>query len=400
MKGKFFKPLVLFVINFPAVCISSSEPLEYTGSFAPDWLYEFPPAAFSAGSSPDVLFVEDGGGYWLYNVETNDNRLITKDAPGLDGYSFGLYWGSDQIMVLYPSDQVDNRVPVEILGGLQVNKFGIDGASLKISKWLDSEDILISDTVPYVLKDRKFAPPEDHDYSYHTPTQSGLVVIDDQRYVTSGYEDQSLEIRSLPDGRLLNRWVLGKWYSSRRITHIAVVDNRLIVASDGGRIEERSLETGEVLWSIRPCRGGGAYFRHSSQFQHMGKVPSPPLESINIDGDIYYTCGAKFGRIGRDGGEWRHDVLLTKKQLSGPVSTVETLPHTVLSVLVLHEGDVLVVDREKRAVVQTLPKTREWHPNAVTYIAATHQLLTVGEDGTIHLFAVPDDRRSGSLSEL
>src|SRR5690606_13594668 len=103
----YLKSLTLFLINFPIICLASSEPLTLSGSFEPGWLYGFPPAVFAAKNSPDVLFVEDGGGYWLYNVSTNDNRLITKDAPGLEGFSYGVYWGSHQIMVLYPSDQVN-----------------------------------------------------------------------------------------------------------------------------------------------------------------------------------------------------------------------------------------------------------------------------------------------------
>lgn len=401
MKSKFsLRNSLVIIILFPTLCLANANPLKSSGSFSLKWPYDSVPTAFASESSPHVVFLGGDGTYWLFNVETGENQLIAKDdLTGPEGHARGVFWGGGEVLLLYSKEVFDKKEPPQFKRGPKILRYGIEGASLRVSKWIHNQDILISDTVPYVLKGRKFAQPEDHDYSYHTPTQSGLVVINDQRYITSGYEDQSLEVRSLPDGKLLNQWVLGKWYSSRRITHIAVVDNRLLVATDGGRIEERSLETGEVIWSIRPCRGGGAYFRYSSQYQHMGRASSPPLESINIDGHIYYTCGRTFGVIARDDDQWRHEILLTKKQLPDAVSTVETLPHTNLSVLVLLEGDVLVADRNKREIVQALPKTRKWHPNSVTYIAATHQLLTVGEDGKIHLFEVPYENKSDNVMD-
>lgn len=390
MKSKdIFRQIIVFSFLCVNFSFADEVPLKHVESFDLKRLYDFPVSAFASETSPVVLLVESGV-YWWFNAITGEHQLIAKsELLGGDGLSYGAYWGGDSIMMLYPPEDVDKKEHHQTKGAPEIVRYGIDGASLRIAKWVESQDLLISHIIPYVLEGRSFKPPRNFDYYHHTPRQSGLVVIDEKRYVTSGYEDQSLVVRSLPDGKILNRWVLGKWYSSRRINHIAVVHDRLLVASDGGRIEERSLETGEVLWSIRPCRGGGAFFRHSSQNLHMGRSESPPLESINIDGDVYYTCGPTFGRIGRVNNEWHHEVILTKKQLPGAVSTVETLPHTSLSVLVLHNGDVLVVDREKREIVQALPKTLEWHPNSATYIAATHQLLTVGEDGRIHLFDVP-----------
>lgn len=375
----------------PGINIADEEPLKRVDSITLKLLYERTPAAFSAQNSPHVLFVESGGAYWMFNAESKKHQLIAKDDIfGSGDISHGIYWENDKAMLLYMSSATsDEKASVTQNGTPPVVRAQIDGASLRISKWVENRGILISGTNPFIMKDGRFRAQGESRHP-HLPTQSGLLVLDDERYITSGYEDETLRVWSLPEGKLLNEWELGRWYSSRRIRHIAAVDKRLLVSSDGGRIEERSLETGKALWSIRPCRGGSATFHYGSQYRHTDVSRWPPLESLSINEDIYYSCGTRLGVIGREAGEWEHQALIPKNQLPSNIINVETLPGTNLAVLALSEGELLVVDRKKRSVVQTLPKTQPYNTSPVTYIAATHQLLTVGEDGTVFLFQVPN----------
>jgi hypothetical protein len=217
-----------------------------------------------------------------------------------------------------------------------------------------------------------------------------LVVLDDSRYVTAGYRDQSIQVFSLPDGERLQDWTIGRWYSSRRITHIAVINGRLLVASGGGRIEERSLETGEVLWSVRPCRGGPEFHR-SSQNRHIGSSFRQVVNSINTNDRVYYSCGTRLGTIQWTEGGWQHHDLSKSLSLPGRISSVEDIPDTPFVVLTAAEGEVLVVNRDSGTIVQTLQRIADDNPHGVTYAPASRQLVVMGEDHKVYVYHLNAD---------
>ncbi|WP_347332623.1 hypothetical protein [Marinimicrobium locisalis] len=263
----------------------------------------------------------------------------------------------------------------------------IQAAPLRRFTWLGEQEILIDEVTPYEMVGDVLTPMGSDQHRSHVPTQSGLVVVDEHRYVTSGYEDESLRLYSLPEGDLLNEWKLGRWYSSRKITTIGVVNDRLLVASAGGRIEERSLEDGEAIWSARPCREGPSFFHSSQQQSHNSSFWR--IDSINVNDKIFYGCGDRFGTIHRTDEGWQVEPLHQTLNIEGKLTNVEMIPDTDLAVLVIAQGEVravYVVDHRKQAVLQQLENTQDHNPGPLTYVAATHQLVLVGESDELYLY--------------
>lgn len=380
--------VVFMSILWSGFCWGVEPPLKLKNSLNFALEYGPPVGAFSSRHSPSVLILERGRSYWLFDSKFHGmHHLAKSDSSGPDGLVYGAYWDNDGPMLFYYDKQVVKRFNPKMPEQPEVISADIGGVSLRTSAWFEDVGVLIDSVHPYIYDERKLVAKEKHQTrKHHLPRQSGLVLLNDSQYVTSGYEDQTVRVWSLPKGELVKEWVLGKWYSSRKINHIAVVHGRLLVASAGGRIEERSLETGEVLWSTRPCRGGAASFQYSSHYRNMGNEFSRPTQSINTDGEVHYICGKKFGTIWRHEDGWHHESLGEIADLLGNLVTIETLFDTSLVVLVVENGNVHVLDRQQRKIVQTLHQVEERNVNAVTYIPATRQLLVVGVSGAIHLY--------------
>lgn len=385
--------IIFIAILWPSFCWGVEPPLKLRESLSFTLEYGPPIGAFASAGSPAVLLLERGGAYSLLDASSHAiHHLAKSDSSGPDGIVYGAYWDNDKPMLFYYDKQVAKRFDPKNPTSPEIISAENHNLSLSTSVWSSDAGVLIDAVNPYLLEGGKLvAGHETKIRTHHVPWQSGLVLLSDSRYVTSGYEDQALRIWSLPEGELMQEWTLGKWYSSRKIYHIAVVQGRLLVASAGGRIEERSLQSGEVLWSTRPCRGGAASFHYSSHYRNLGSEFSRPTHSINTQGDIHYICGKKIGTIWRSENAWHHQALDELSGLPGNVINMEVLSGTHLIVIVGEDGSVHVVDRKQQRVVQTLKSVARGNVNAVTYIPAIKQLLVIGVEGAIHFY----DLKSG-----
>src|SRR5690606_35286524 len=112
--------LVILTI-FPTLCLAKVNPVKSSGSFSPRWPYGLPPTAFASGSSPHVVFLGGDGTYWLFNAETMENHLITKDdLIGPDGFTRGVFWGDNEILFLYSKKIFDKKEPPQFEGGPKI----------------------------------------------------------------------------------------------------------------------------------------------------------------------------------------------------------------------------------------------------------------------------------------
>jgi hypothetical protein len=344
-------------------------------------------AVFAAGSLPYLLVEENGGVYWLLNMETSKPRVIAdNEVAGIGSLVIAAHWGNDHIALFQRSQGLVKRVNPKDPNQSESIPAELQSAPLRSFIWLGERQILIDGVNTYVMREGVLTKMSEQ--NSHVPTQSGLVVVDEQHYVTSGYEDQTLRLYSLPSGELLNEWRLGRWYSSRKITSIAVVNGRLLVASAGGRIEERSLDNGEVLWSARPCREGVSFF-HSSHQQQSHNSEFRRKDSINVNDKIFYGCGNRFGTLERKPEGWQVEPLQRTLGIEGWLANVEMIPNTDLAVLVIAQDEswkVYVVDHYKKAMLQQLENTQDYNPGPVTYVAATNQLVLVGESDELYLY--------------
>ena len=342
-------------------------------------------AVSAAATLPFVLIHEGGGVYWLLDVKKSKSKVLTDNAIS-DQRVSAAHWSNDQIVLFFGYEGLVKRIDPANPDLVETIPAEIRSAPLRVSTWLDEQDVLIDNTTPYVMQNGVLTPMgEQHS---HIPNQSGLVVVDEQRYLTSGFRDQTLKLWSLPDGALLNKWKLGRWYSPRRISDIAMVHSRLLVGSDGGRIEERSLENGEVLWSARPCRGSEVEFFYSSQ-QQSNSVEFRRVPSINVKDKIFYGCDRHFGTIQRIESGWLLEPLQKKLGLKGQLFNVEVVPNTNYAVVAMwqeNRQEVFVLDVHRKTVAQQLKNTQDFNPGVFTYIAATRQLLLVGKSDELYLY--------------
>jgi hypothetical protein len=151
-----------------------------------------------------------------------------------------------------------------------------------------------------------------------------------------------------------------------------LVNGRLLLASQSGHMEERSLTSGEKLWSARPCRGH-TNFHYNSQF--------PQSLSVNVKGGVFFSCGSRVGYIELQSNSWAVaslDVVLNTKNAANELIAAETIPDTNLAVLIFADGKTLVLDKKQGQVVQRL---KDVSPGTagVTYISTSHQLFLAGE---------------------
>lgn len=384
MKKKLLS-ILLSAIIWPSLSLSSDRPLKELEPLKVTTESTFT-GAFSSRHSPSVLLIGQEKSFWLLNPTT----LAVRQLPvGSETIIHGVYWDNDHLIFLYPTDRLAKRFATDTAQAPEIIPAEIQATSLRTSAWFSDVRALVDEVNPYILVEGKLVAQADSwGRKRHLPEQSGLVLLGKSRYVTSGYTDQTLRLWSLPEGELQKEWVLGRWYSSRQIFDIAVVKGRLLVSSAGGRIEERSLENGTVLWNVRPCRGGAANFHYSSHFRRMGDEFRFPRESINTEAEVHYICGKQFGTIWRTNETWHHDSLGKLTDLSSNILTVETLGDTNLVALVLDSGEVQILDRKQRKIVQILHSVEAGNPNGVTYSPTSRQLVLVGADGVIHLYAL------------
>src|SRR5690606_37723605 len=243
--------------------------------------------AQAASDSPFVVVHDGGLAFWLFDAEDRSFKPISKNTIGDWDHRLNHIQWSENRLVLFRGWEGF----IEILNPDNMSTHAsfpadIKSASFRMSYWLDDSSILIDETDFYrnidgtLTKDKQSNPA-------HT-VQTGLIIHANQRVITSGFFDESINVWSLPEGNLLHTWEISTWFGKRQITAIALSYGRLLVGTQSGHLEERSLETGKKLWSARPCREP-LNFYYSSQFS--------PSRSLNVDDGLFFSCGARIGYI-------------------------------------------------------------------------------------------------------
>jgi WD40 repeat protein len=336
-----------------------------------------PPKGFfvvQAQAAPDATFValNDGGlEFWLFDAHQQTFKPIAKNAIGdWDRRLHHTQWSDGNLVLFRNWEGVIDIVDPEDLNAKTSFKADLKSAPLRMSQWINKYSMVVDETDFYRIKEGTLSKAVKPNPFAHT-VQTGLIIQGD-KVITSGLHDQTIKVWSLPDGNLLHDWKVGSWLSKRNITAIALVNGRLLLASQSGHMEERSLTSGEKLWSARPCRGH-TNFHYNSQF--------PQSLSVNVKGGVFFSCGSRVGYIELQSNSWAVaslDVVLNTKNAANELIAAETIPDTNLAVLIFADGKTLVLDKKQGQVVQRL---KDVSPGTagVTYISTSHQLFLAGE---------------------
>lgn len=379
-----------FILNtFLATLIFSLDSVNAAQPFTKVETLE-PPTGFSvahAQAASDAPFValNDGGlEFWLFDVRQESFKLIAKNEMGdWDRRLHHTQWSEDHLVLFRNWEGVIDIVNPEDMSIKESFSADLKSAPLRMSRWINTYSMLADETDFYQQIDGKLTKPAKPNPLVHS-VQTGLVIKENKQAITSGFHDESIRIWSLPEGELLHSWDIGTWFGKRRITAIALSYGRLLVGTESGHLEERSLVTGEKLWSARPCRDP-INFHYSSQFPH----------SVNIDDGLFFSCNFRISYIEPQKNGWLisnfnqvlNQAASTDHSEKGPSAlfAVETIAATDLAVLVLADGRSIAINKKQKRVLQKLADVKPGTA-PVSYIAATKQLFLADGQNRIHIY--------------
>lgn len=349
-----------------------------------------PPTGFSvvhAQAAPNAPFValNDGGlDFWLFDARFNKFKHITENVVGdWDHRLHHTQWSDGNLVLFRNWEGLIEIINPDDMSTKVSFSADLKSAPFRMSQWISTYSMLIDETDFYQNIEGKLTKPAKPNPLGHT-AQTGLLIKENKNAITSGFHDESIKVWSLPKGELQHSWDIGTWFGKRRITAIALSYGRLLVATEAGHLEERSLTTGEKLWSAKPCRSS-INFYYSSQFPH----------SINIDDGLFFSCNLRISHIEPQQNGWLisdfNEVLNQTTASDGVERTpstlvaVETITDTDLAVLVLADGSSIVVNKKQKRVVQILADVKPGTA-PLSYIAATNQLFLSDAQNRIHLY--------------
>jgi hypothetical protein len=375
MKFPIFNGLISALI-FSVSSICAATPFTETALIEPSKGF----SVVQAQATSDATFValNDGGlEFWLFDARQQTFKPIAKNTVGdWDHRLHHTQWSDGNLVLFRNWEGIIDILDPENLSTIISFNADLKSAPLRMSYWINQYSMLVDETDFYRNTEGTLSTATKPNPLAHT-VQTGLIIQDD-KVITSGLHDQTIKVWSLPDGNLLSDWKAGSWFSKRNITAIALVNDRLLIASQSGHIEERSLTSGEKLWSARPCREH-TNFHYSSQF--------PQSLSVNVNDGVFFSCGSRAGHIEFQSNSWivvSLDPVLKTKKAATELIAVETIPDTNLAVLIFANGKTLVLDKKQKQVVQRLKDIRPG-TTGVTYISASQQLLLAGREG-IYLY--------------
>lgn len=214
----------------------------------------------ASNTAPAVLIEEGVGSYWL--VKPGGSRGspdASMEQVDLGNDSAGVIpehsqWEGAHVVFFSP----DETVVYDSGENAVVSRFGVkQSVKSDYHYWLGQRQERISGTQ---LLDGESASEGEHSSPPHTP-QTALVVSEKEGVrFTAGYHDQTVKKWSLDTGRLMESWTLGKWYSSRKITDLRLVEGQLLAASSKGKVEALSTEDAKVQWSASPCEDAPYFY--------------------------------------------------------------------------------------------------------------------------------------------
>ncbi len=354
-----------------------------------------PPEGFSvvqaqaANNAPFVALNNGGLEFWLFDARQKAFKPIAKNAVGdWDHRLHHTQWSDDDLVLFRNWEGVIDIVDPNDLGAKTSFKADLKSAPLRMSQWISKYSMLVDETDFYRSTEGTLSKAAKPNPLAHT-VQTGLIIQDD-KVITSGFHDQTIKVWSLPDGNLLHDWKVGGWLNKRNITTIALVNGHLLLASQSGHVEERSLNSGEKLWSARPCREHTNFY-YSSQFSQS--------LSVNVNDGVFFSCGLRVGYIELQSNSWTVTPLnaaIKDKDAASELIAVETIQGTPLAVLIFANGKALVIEKKKKQVAQRLNNVRPGTAG-VTYIPASQQLFLAGQ-GSIHLYQLRQDLEGHSTT--
>lgn len=342
--------------------------------------------AQAAIDAPFVALNDGGLDFWLFDAHRQKFEHITKNMIGDWDHRLHHTQWSDGNLVLFRNWEgvIDIINPDDMSTKISFSA-DLKSAPLRMSQWISAHSMLVDETDFYRVIEGKLTKPTNPNPHAHS-VQTGLLIKENKHVVTSGFHDESIKVWSLPEGELLHSWDIGTWFGKRRITEIALVQGKLLVGTESGHLEERSLKTGEKLWSSRPCRDH-INFHYSSQF--------PASLSINVDDGLFFSCGLRIGYIEPQKESWiisnldtvANEATLTNesRKTPNPLFAVEAIADTDLAVLVFADGSSIVINKKQQRVLQQLADVKPGTA-PVSYIAATRQLFLADIHNQVHLY--------------
>jgi len=340
----------------------------------------------SASKDGRYVFIEDGDqAFWFMNTirpftlhnifDDEQNSLPFEKKPVKaqwhDEYIIFFYYEKTEFYNV-KNQKIERRYP------LKLTRF--NGQML----WSEKHQRFIIDTKVFTLDSDIEKNPEQYGHA----DQSGLLMTKNgDDYITSGFRDQSIMHWTLPDGKLQKTWQLGKWYASHKVTDIALIDNQLLVATNNGEINVRSIENDSVLWSASPC--SSLFSSESPHFILNGSVRLKK-KSVHHNKLVFYRCQstkANYGFIEKQGSNWKLNKIILPFARNASLQRVYYLDSLNKAILGLDDGQVLLYDLKSKSIDQVIvPKAAEGEGTALFAYLKADKLLVVVNDKTVDIY--------------
>jgi len=338
----------LFFSSLNSLAASFVKTQELTGIFKQGIL------EISTSENGDYVFIEEGGGiYWLMSTarplmfykifDDKRNALPFEKKP------VHAQWHSQHIIFFYrdkvefynvQNKKIEYHYPLKLPG---LNHHNII--------WSEKHQRFIVNTQVFSVHNNIEQNPRQPQHAF----QTGVVMMGNgDDYITSGYHFQRIMRWTLPNGELKKNWQIGRWYSSRKVSDIALIDNRLLVTSRKGLIEERSLEDGTALWSVSPCSG---LFSNTNPIFLLNGSVRFKKQSINHNRLVFYDCSdskPKYGYIEKRGDEWALNKIILPSTGNTGLHRMYYLESSEKAIFGLDDGQVLLYDIKNKRIDQEI----------------------------------------------
>jgi len=324
--------------------------------------------------------------YWLMSTTRPlASQKIFNDKPDSLLFDYGFLraqWHNNHI-IFFPEDKtefyniqnqkIDQRYPLILTGFGNSEIF-----------WSEKHQRFIVGTKVFsVDSDTQVDPGQD----WHAH-QTGLLMTENgDDYITAGYHDESIMRWTLPDGELKETWYLGSWYASRNVSDIALIDNQLLVATNNGEINVRSIKNDSTLWSASPC---GSFFTSAKPHFMLNGSVLLKNKSIHHDKLVFYRCqGAEsqHGFIEKQGNDWKLNKITLPSSSNSSLERAYYLDSINKAILGLYNGQVLLYDLKNKNIDQVIvPEAAEGEGTALFAYLKADKLLVVVNDKTVDIY--------------
>ncbi len=378
---KMMKPVMFSLLFVPLTCLADTfiKVQELKNTFKGGVL------DISVSENGRYVFIKDTHQtYWLMSTvrplafhkilnDKSDSLLFDYRALRAQWHNNHIIFFSDDKTEFYniQSQEIDQRYP------------------LILSSFSNSEIFWSEKHQRFIVGTKVFSvdndTQEDPGQDWHAHQTGLLMTKNGNDYITSGYHDESIMHWTLPDGKLIETWQIGSWYASRKVSDIALVDNHLLVATNNGEINIRSIDDGSVLWSASPC---SSFLSSSSPyFLLSGPVTK---KSIRHNKFVFFECDdteSTFGYIEKQENSWKLDKITLPSTGNSSLQYAYYLDSLGKTVLGLYNGQVLLYDLKNKNIDQIIvPKSAEGDGPALFAYLKADKLLVVVNKKTVDIY--------------